>query len=189
MTRRVAVYGGSFDPVHVCHVLTATYTICRAGVDELRVIPAWQHPFGKTLSPFDLRCEMLELAMDHLRPMVRIDPIEASLGDTSYTVDTVRAILAQEPEAAITLVVGTDVFSQSAQWKDWDQLVTLVDFFVVGRGDEPDPPGHTIQARLPDVSSSSVRALVAQDLPIGGMVSPGVAALIDTHRLYRVNHP
>ena len=111
--RTVALYGGSFDPPHLCHVLTASWVVCLPGVDEVRVVPVFRHAFGKEMAPFDTRCEMLEAALGHLGPRVVVDRIEARLvrgGGTNYTIDTVRAVLAEEPGTRLRFVGGTDLF-------------------------------------------------------------------------------
>jgi nicotinate-nucleotide adenylyltransferase len=182
----VALYGGSFDPPHVCHVLVATWVLCREPVDELRVIPVYRHAFGKPLAPFERRCEMLEAAMAHLGPRVRIDRVEARLGGTSYTIDTVRALLAAEPDLALSFVCGTDLFAQRARFKEWDALQTLLgQFIVIGRQGDPAPPGVDVRARLPDVSSTEVRERVASGAPFGHLVPRPVRDLIAAHHLYR----
>ena len=82
---RVALYGGSFDPPHQCHVLVATWALCRGGVDEVWLVPALGHAFGKRLTPFETRCRMAAAAVAHLGPRVRVEPIEGRLPAPSYT--------------------------------------------------------------------------------------------------------
>jgi nicotinate-nucleotide adenylyltransferase len=182
--RRVAIYGGSFDPPHVCHVLVATYVLCRGNVDEVRIVPVYTHAFGKTLSPFSVRCQMLEAALQHLGPQVTIDPIEEELGGTNYTIDTVGALLAKEPDIKLTFVCGTDLFEDRFRWKEWDKLRELMDFLVIGRGADPEPSTDRLPVRLPDVSSTAVRQTVAEGGSIAHLVSQGVENIIREQGLY-----
>lgn len=182
--RRVALYGGSFNPPHQCHVLVATWVLCRGGVDEVWLLPALGHAFGKELASFETRCRMLEVAVAHLGPHVRVERIEGELPAPSYTVDTVRALLAREPELEPTLVMGTDAYAERHKWKAWDELERLVGgrILIVGRGDG-DAPTETF--RLPDLSSTDVRRRVAAGEPYWWLVPEGVRAIIEAERLYR----
>ncbi len=182
---RIALYGGSFDPPHICHVLAATWVLCREDVDELRVVPVFQHAFGKRMAPFELRCAMIEAAMAHLGPRIRVDRVEQRRGGTSYTIDTVEALLAEHPGAELAFVGGTDLFRDRHRWKRWDDLQRLMRFIILGRDGEPDPPGATIAARLPPVSSTDIRARIASGQPVGHLVPPGALDLIEAHGLYR----
>lgn len=182
--RAVALYGGSFDPPHHGHVMAATFALGLGRFDEVRLVPAFGHPFGKRMSPFDLRCRMVEAAVAHLGDAVRVEPIEASLPSPSYTVDTVRALLARE-RLAPTLVMGADSYASRHAWREWAALERLVDLLLIGRAGVADPPDAPVATRLPDLSSTEVRRRVAAGEPIGWMVPPAVEALIDAHGLYR----
>lgn len=189
MRRRIALYGGAFDPPHVCHVVAATYVLCRADVEELRLVPVFRHAFGKEMAPFEDRCAMLAAATAHLGPRVRVDRVEERLGGTSYTIDTVRAVLAAEPDAQPVLVVGADAFGRREAWKSWAELERLVELFVLGRAEVPPPPGVEIRAWLPDISSQDVRGRVAAGRSLGGLVPEAVAQMIDERGLYRGGAP
>lgn len=189
--KRVALYGGSFDPPHQCHVLVATWALCRGGaggstLDEVRLVPALGHAFGKSLTPFDVRCAMLTEAVRHLGPRVVVDPIEGSLPVPSYTIDTVKAMMAKEPSTAIevTLVMGADAWAERQRWKAWHELETLIGgrVLVVGRGAEAGPEGAFA---LPDVSSTEIRRRVRAGEPYWWMVPEGVRAIIEREGLYR----
>lgn len=194
--RRVALYGGSFDPPHNCHVLVATWALCRGGVDEVLIVPALGHAFGKRLSPFETRCEMLAAAVAHLGAHVRVEPIEGRLPAPSYTVDTVRALIAESAAPLeITLVLGADAYAERERWKEWPELERLLGgrVLVVGRGANStvasESNGSVVERAcditLPDVSSSEVRGRVASGEPYWWMVPPSVQAIIERDGLYR----
>lgn len=182
--RRVALYGGSFDPPHVCHVLIASFAICRLPIDELRVIPVYKHAFGKAMAPYAQRVAMLEAALAHLGPRVRVDRVEERLEETSYTIDTVRALLAEEPDLKLTFLAGTDLFASRHRWKEWAALDQLIDFAVFGRDGEPDPPDAEILVRLPPISSTDVRRRIGAGEPVNHLIGPDVRSIISDHALY-----
>ncbi len=191
--KRVALYGGSFDPPHVCHVLVATWVLCREPIDELRVVPVYKHAFGKQLASFEQRCHMLGLALAHLGPRVSVSRVEATLGGgTNYTIDTVRALKRAEPDIEqLWFVCGTDVYADRRKWKEWDALESLLDFIVIGRDGQPpvvDDDGTPITPRtnLPEISSSAIRSAISNHgAPPTGWLPRDVRRFIAQERLYR----
>lgn len=182
--RRVLLYGGSFDPPHLGHVMAATWALALEHFDEVRLVPAFGHPFGKRLTPFSLRCSMASAAVAHLGPRVRVEPIEGELPAPSYTIDTVSALAEREPDVAWTLMMGADAWADRRKWKAWDALAARASTVVVGRAGEPDPDGVSAETKLPDVSSTEVRRRVAAGEPFDALVPAAVAAMIHRHGLY-----
>lgn len=184
--KRVAFYGGSFDPPHMAHVLVATWALCRGGVDEVWLAPALGHAFGKELSPFFTRCRMVAAAVRHLGPRVVVEPIEGRLPAPSYTIDTVEALL-REHELELTLVMGADAWAEREKWKRWSDLEALVEgrVLVVGRGEQVVDRGAHEVFTLPDLSSTEVRRRVAAGEPYWWMVPEPVAEIIEAEGLYR----
>ena len=141
---RVALFGGSFNPPHVAHQLVALYVIETAPVDELWFVPTFLHPFDKPLEPFGDRFHMCELAAAALGPRVRVSDIEAQMGGKSRTLRTVRGLMSQHPALAFSLVIGSDLVTETESWYGGDELRRLIPFIVVGRGSSPhtDFRGH-----------------------------------------------
>jgi len=187
---RIALYGGSFDPPHQCHVLVATWALCRGGVDEVWITPALGHAFGKRMAPFETRCRMVAAAVAHLGPHVRVEPIEGRLPVPSYTVDTVRALLAEHPDqdVEVTLVMGADAYAERERWKAWGELEALVGgrILVVGRGVQVGNGARNETFALPDLSSTEIRRRVAAHEPFWWMVPAPVLATIEQEGLYQV---
>lgn len=191
--KRVAVYGGSFDPPHNGHVLAATWCAClvddrgEARFDEVRVVPVLGHAFGKRLTPFATRVAMLEVALAHLGRRVFVDPIEATMPVPSYTIDTLEAMAAREPGLEPTLVLGADAWAERHKWRRWSDLERLVGgrFVVLGRAGVPDPGDVAIDVHLPGLSSTEVRRRAGAGEPFWWMVPEGVAAHITRDELYR----
>ncbi|MEZ4266019.1 MAG: nicotinate (nicotinamide) nucleotide adenylyltransferase [Myxococcota bacterium] len=183
--RRVALYGGSFDPPHNAHVLAVTWLLCRAHVDAVWLLPTYAHAFGKTLAPFDERVAMLRLAMAHLGPQVAVEPIEATLAQPSYTVQTVDALREREPGARFTWLMGTDSFAERERWHQFERLESMVDFLLVGRDGQPDPEGVEVPVHLPAIASSDVRRRLRAGQPVAHLLPEAVYAHIDQRGLYR----
>lgn len=181
--RVVGVLGGSFDPPHCGHVLFAAYARSVAPIDEVLVVPTFEHPFGKRLSPFAHRVAMCERAFGPI-DSVRVSRLEAALGGPSYTVRTLEALHDAEPDASFRLLIGADVAGEVHRWKDFDRVEALAPPFVVGRGghDRVLAPGVLT---LPEVSSTEVRARLASGADVVGLVPRLVAAYIEAHGLYR----
>src|SRR5690242_21434651 len=104
----VAVFGGSFDPPHVGHVLAVAYAFATRDLDAVLVIPVFSHPFEKDLTPFEHRVEMAKLAFGDL-PRTSISTIEASLGAPSLTIRTLEHLSREDPARRLELLVGADV--------------------------------------------------------------------------------
>ena len=183
--RRVALYGGSFDPPHLGHVLAATWALALGRFDEVRLVPARGHAFGKALTPFDLRCALVDAAIAHLAPRVRVDPLEGDLPTPSYTIDTVRALAAREPGVAWTWVLGADAWADRRRWRAWDELERTVGWLVLGRAGAAPPLDVSPEVTLPEVSSTAARHAIASGQPVWHLLPPAVEALVAAHGLYR----
>ncbi|MCB9622700.1 MAG: nicotinate (nicotinamide) nucleotide adenylyltransferase [Polyangiales bacterium] len=180
----LAVFGGSFDPPHVAHVLVAAWAHATAGADRVLVVPAGAHPFGKKSASFEDRVAMCERAFAGL-DFVEVDPIEASLtreGEKLYTLHVLEALAARHPDAQLRLVVGADVLAQTARWHRWDAIEKLAPPLVVGRGGYPLPPESPYA--MPEVSSTDVRARLAAGEPTDALLPPSVRAYALERGLY-----
>lgn len=152
--RRIALLGGSFDPPHVAHVLLAAYVLAIGEVDEVLVVPVFDHAFGKRLAPYDDRVRMCELAFADL-PRVRVSRIEELLPHPNRTLDTLERLQHDDPQARFRLVIGSDVLADAAKWYAFDEVKRLAPPLVVTR------PGHADvgPSLFPDVSSTELREL------------------------------
>jgi nicotinate-nucleotide adenylyltransferase len=178
----VAVYGGSFDPPHIAHSLVCAYVLCAHPIDSLLVVPTGTHPFGKPLSAFEHRLRMCELAMADLA-RVQISSLERDLEGPSLTLRTLELLRQSHPDAALRLVIGSDLLRETASWHRFDRICELAPPLIVQRaGCEQ---AGVEQPALPDISSTEVRRRLREGLPVDGLVSHAVAAYARTHRLYR----
>jgi nicotinate-nucleotide adenylyltransferase len=185
---RVALFGGSFDPPHVGHVLAVAYALAAGGFDKVLVVAVFAHAFDKPLSPFEERVKMTELAMQPLS-RAEVSRIEATLGVPSRTLTTVQHLRREHPEDELRLLVGTDVFAQRASWHAFDEIARLAPPFVLGRaGTEPSPYHPPL---LPEVSSTKIRELLhekpstARDAELVTLVPRDVLEYIQMNGLYQ----
>ena len=182
---RLALYGGSFDPPHLGHILSATHVLCSPKVDRLHVIPTHTHPFGKALTPFEARCEMLEAALGHLGSRLVIDPIESELEGVSYTIDMLSLFKEKHPDAELLWVGGADTWNARHTWHRWSDIEAMVTPYILGREGETPPEDISVEITIPKVSSSDIREAIKSGRPVDHLIPPPVSTLIAKYDLYR----
>jgi nicotinate-nucleotide adenylyltransferase len=188
---RLGLFGGSFDPVHLGHLLVAQAAYEELKLDRLFFIPAAQSPFKaeRELTAPRERIRLLRLALAG-KAWCECDDQEIRRGGVSYTVDTVRDYGRRFPGLALYYLIGADHVAQLPQWRDAAELSGLVEFVVIPRpGQPPAPVPKPFRARMlagfPEgVSSSQVRARVKAGLPIDHLVPGTVAEAIANYQLY-----
>lgn len=181
-SRRVAVYGGSFDPPHLGHVLSIAWALSAADVDEVWVIPTWEHAFEKAhRASFAARMKMCELALAPFRDVELLD-IERRLGGVSRTLRTLEALESAHPDADFRLLVGADVLLSADRWYRWDAVVRIAPPLVVGREGYPPPEGCPIS--IPNVSSTEIRHELDRSGDLTGLVPSAVVDYIRQQGLY-----
>jgi nicotinate-nucleotide adenylyltransferase len=157
--RRVAIFGGSFNPPHVAHALAVVYALSVAPIDEVLVVPVFRHPFSKELAPFEDRLAMCEAAMGWI-PHTTIATVERELGGESLTLRTLKHIAEQNPTFRLRLLVGADVLADLPKWHRFDKIAEIAPPIVLGRaGIATDAAPQPV---LPRVSSTEVREALAR---------------------------
>jgi nicotinate-nucleotide adenylyltransferase len=179
---RVALFGGSFNPPHLAHQMAVLYVLETAPVDEVWIIPAYRHAYGKKLAPFEDRLAMCELAALPFGPRARVTDVERELGDESRTLRTVRLLQGRFPGHAFSLVIGADLLPEVPSWFGGAELQRTVPFVVVGRAGV-DNGAATVA--LPEISSTQVRAALGAGRSVEGLIPRAVLDYISTHGLYR----
>ena len=188
---KLGLYGGSFDPVHLGHLLVAQAAMEELGLDKLFFIPAAQSPFKPESQPATAaaRLQLLRLALAG-KPNCGIDGQEIRRGGISYTVDTLRDYAKRFPGAELFYLIGADHVTKLNEWREAGELAKLAEFVVVPRPGEPvvkfPAPfrGQILKGFPVEVSSSQIRARVKAGLPIEPLVPPIVAEAIHNNRLY-----
>lgn len=196
MTRglHVGVFGGTFDPPHVGHVMVARQVADHAGLDRVLWVPARvsPHKLDTTPTPGPLRLEMVQAAVD-LDPRFSASTIELDRPGPSYTVDTLRALTRENPEWTLFLILGADQVAVLDTWKDPEVIAGMAELLVVDREGERPRRGHgpesAVLRHVPvsriDISASGVRRRVKENQSIRHMVPDAVRAIIEREQLYR----
>ena len=190
--QRLGLFGGSFDPVHLGHLLVAQAAREELKISPLVFIPAAQSPFkpGIELAPGAERLRLLRLALAG-QPDCAVDDQEISRGGISYTIDTVSDYSNRFPEAELFYLIGADHVNLLPKWREAKQLASLVEFVIIPRPGQPaaaDPPPpfrtHRLRGFPLGVSSSEIRERVRAGLPIHWLTPRAVAEAIHNNRLY-----
>lgn len=153
----VGVFGGSFNPPHVAHVLAVVYSRLIAKLDRVLVIPVFQHPFAKELAPFEHRMAMCERAFVG-QPWVEVSTLERDLGGESKTLRTLERLAELQPGWRLRLVLGSDVVPDLPKWHRFDRIRELADPLILPRRGFTEDDAR---AFLPEVSSTEVRRVLA----------------------------
>ena len=188
MRKAVAIYGGSFDPPHISHVLAAVYALKVSGFEQVLVVPVFEHAFQKQLTPFQHRLRMCELSFAGIAG-VEVSSVERELQTPSLTLRTIEHLSRAHPDWAMRLLIGSDVLSDTAKWHAFERISELAPPCVLARPGFDHPNAQA--AFLPDVSSTRIReALAARGTPesdalLAACVPSAVLDYIDEHDLYR----
>jgi nicotinate-nucleotide adenylyltransferase len=188
---KLGIYGGSFDPVHLGHLLVAQAAMEELGLDRLFFIPAAQSPFKPETKPAPdaVRLQLLRLALAG-KTNYEIDEQEIRRGGISYSVDTLRAYAQKFPSAQLFYLIGADNAAKLNAWREPTELAQLAEFVAVPRpGGTPlvfPPPfhGRALKGFPFGVSSSEIRARVQAGLTIENLVPPAVAEAIRAAKIY-----
>ncbi len=193
---KLGVLGGSFDPIHLGHLIIAQDACEQLGLDRVEFVPAAVSPLkGRELTATAAqRLEMVRLAIAG-DPRFTVSDRELRRGGTSYTIDTVRGILQEQPAAALHWIIGTDHLQRLAEWKDIGALVQLVEFVHLSRPGvvrtaAPPIPGlrlRQIAGHEVAISSSELRGRASRGLPLRHFLPLKVADFIESQSLYRTN--
>jgi len=189
-SRRLGIFGGTFDPPHNGHLSVATDVADALGLDEVFWVLARRSPHkpDAPLASDGIRLRMSEAAIEG-EPRFRVSDLELRRPAPSFTVDTLRELRAQEPEAELFLIIGFDQYESFDRWEAPDDIRAMATLAVMDRGGKSvipdDEPGLLRVPVAPvDVSSTDVRDRVRAGVDIVDIVPPGVAATIESERLY-----
>lgn len=188
---RLGVMGGTFDPIHNGHLVAASEVAAALNLDEVLFVPTGQPWQKENVTPTADRYLMAEIATA-ANPKFKVSTIDIDRSGPTYTVDTLRDLRALHPDADLFFITGADAVTSIAGWKDADELWALAQFVAVTRPghilDLPDAPQGAIQVlEIPAlaISSSDIRARVAEGKPIWYLVPDGIVQFIGKHGLYR----
>jgi nicotinate-nucleotide adenylyltransferase len=189
--QKIGLFGGSFDPVHLGHLLVAQAAVEELGLDKLFFIPAAQSPFKSEnkIAPAEIRLQLLRLALAG-KTNCEIDEQEIRRGGVSFTIETLRAYAKKFPAAKLFYLIGVDNVAKLNEWREANELAKLAEFAVIPRPGEPAAEfpkpfrGKFLKGFPIEISSSQIRARVRANLPIENLVPPFVAEAIRAVQLY-----
>ncbi|AXI77535.1 nicotinate-nucleotide adenylyltransferase [Peterkaempfera bronchialis] len=190
--KRLGVMGGTFDPIHHGHLVAASEVASLFALDEVVFVPTGQ-PWQKSeqrVSPAEDRYLMTVIATAS-NPQFSVSRIDIDRKGPTYTVDTLRDLRAEHPDADLFFITGADALEQILSWRNAEEMFGLAHFIGVTR------PGHTLtNPGLPEggvslvevpalaISSSDCRSRVARGEPVWYLVPDGVVRYIDKRALY-----
>lgn len=189
--QRIGLFGGSFDPVHLGHLLVAQAAREELDLDRLFFIPAAQSPFKPDAKPAASpdRLRLLRLALAG-KNWCEIDGQELHRGGVSYTIDTLRDYAGRFAGARLFYLIGADHVPKLSAWREAAELARLAEFVVVPRPGEAEPVfpkpfrGHILNGFPLAVSSSQIRSRVKAGLPIDHLVPAAVGEAIRSSGVY-----
>ncbi len=183
--------GGTFDPIHHGHLVAASEAAESFALDEVIFVPTGQPSHKPAVSPAESRYEMTIIATAS-NPRFTVSRVDIDRRTATYTVDTLRDLRRERPEAELFFITGADAIEQIMGWRDADELWELAHFVAVTR------PGHALDIeRLPTtdvslleipalaISSTDCRDRVERGYPVWYLVPDGVVQYIAKHHLYR----
>ena len=190
---RLGVIGGTFDPIHIGHVLLALFTMERIPLDSALFVPAAVPPHKpprSDMAPAEDRWRMVEMAIDGL-PGFHASRIELERPGKSYTIDTLRHLRATHPGSELYLIIGEDNATQLSTWHDPQGILELCTVVAGSRITSSLDAGSELARRIVPVdtplfqiSSTEIRQRLARGLPIRYLVPEKVEAYIREKKLY-----
>jgi nicotinate-nucleotide adenylyltransferase len=201
--KKVAVFGGTFDPVHLGHLIVAEQAREQAGLDQVWMVPAASPPHkqGQPVAPFSQRIEMLALAVAG-QPAFCIDELEKDRPGPSYTADTLTELHARHPDTELHLLLGADCLADLPHWHEPARIVRQAGLLIVGRPNWPILSAgelrsamhlpedvelrlQILEAPLIGIASRDLRRRAAEGRSLRFLVPRSVECYIHEKRLYR----
>ena len=199
--KRIGVFGGAFDPPHNAHLALAQAALLQLALDALHIIPTGQAWHKATaLSAAEHRLAMTRLAFEAM-PRIVVDDRELHRAGPSFTIDTLQALQAENPQAQLYLIMGADQFAAFRQWHRWQDILQLAIICIAARAQSMPTQAEfdaytgdksrffTLQLPLMPVSATQIRQLMAAGVATAGelthLVPEPVARYISLHQLYR----
>jgi len=186
----VGLFGGSFDPIHLGHLIVGRAVAEELGLSELRFMPTGEQPLkrGRQVAAAGHRTAMVEAAIRG-EPGMRVERAEVERPGPSYTVETLRLLRAREPDQEFVVLLGADAVADLDRWHAAAELPQLARVVAFARHGTPHPEHQAlhrvVDAPAVEISSTAIRRRVAAGLSIRYLVPDAVAAYIATEGLYR----
>ncbi len=185
---KIALYGGTFDPIHHGHLILARTAREELELDQVVFVPAAlsPHKLASNPAPAAIRLEMVHAAVDG-EPGFAVDESEVQRTGPSFAIETVESWRHRNPEAQLFYLIGEDNVAELPTWRRYKDLLRLAQFVVFGRGASNGAHSFPIVARRFDISATDLRERVARGHSIRYLVPDSVRSIIETRELYRGN--
>lgn len=198
---RVGIFGGTFDPIHIGHLVLAEQCREQCRLDEIWFVPAALPPHKQTavISSSERRCEMIQFAIAG-NPAFRLSKIELNRQGPSFTVETLNRLWTEDSARELFLLIGADSLRDLHLWREPERILELATVVAVNRGAHSLPAldelrttcGAAVDSRIVtvempavEISSSDIRKRVSEDHSIRYLVPRAVEAYIEEYGLYR----
>ena len=187
---KIGILGGTFNPIHIGHLILAEETREKIGLDKIIFIPTYfpPHKEGSDIAKASHRLAMVKLATSD-NPKFSVSDLEIKRDGRSYTIDTIKELKALYPQDELNFIIGSDLLEYLDEWKDLDEIIKLVKFIVATRPGYPleKIPVHiaTIPIRAVDISGFEIRKAVKENKSFRYLVPLRVYDYINKERLYR----
>lgn len=192
---RLGILGGTFDPIHCGHLRMAEYCREKLQLDKIFFIPAGNPPHKKPQTPFDLRVQMLQLALSGY-PYFEISELEKQehARDFTYTYFTLKKLKKDHPDDELYFLMGEDNVPEISMWFKYNELLKLAKFIIISRPSDRKDRSHDFSfsgelsfLEMPkiDISSQCIRNMRSRGNPIHGLVPAKVEEFINNNNLYK----
>lgn len=183
--KKIAIYGGTFDPIHHGHLIVAREARERIGTEEVIFIPARVSPLRKTapIARDEIRLLMIQAAIEN-EPGFAVDDCELRRPPPSYTIDTIEQIRQRKSDATIYCLIGEDNVDKLTKWRRIADLEKMVRFVVLDRSGQRPHHAYPVIRRKIDISATEIRKRVATGRSIRYFVPPAVEEIIRREKLY-----
>jgi nicotinate-nucleotide adenylyltransferase len=200
---RIGIFGGTFDPIHLGHLILAENCREEGRLDQVWFVPAAAppHKLDRAVSSFDRRVEMLELALAG-NPAFQVNELEKDRPGPSFTVDTLAELRRQHPEHEYFLLIGSDTLADLPSWREPGRILEMAGLLIWLRPGHPPLPAarlrlalgipqtvevklHVVSGPLIDISSSDLRRRAAEGRSLRYLVPRAVEQYLSERRLYR----
>jgi nicotinate-nucleotide adenylyltransferase len=184
--KKIAIYGGTFDPIHHAHLILARAAIETLDLDKVILVPAAISPLKKSapVASGEVRLEMLQAATKG-EPEFEVNECELLRAPPSYTIDTVDEICRRECYASVYCLIGEDNVEQLPRWHRFADLEKRVRFVVLDRSGKQPLHSYQLIHRRIDISATEIRRRVAQRESIRYLVPESVEEIVQRKKLYR----
>lgn len=193
--KKVGLFFGSFNPIHIGHLILANYILENSDMAELWFVVSPQNPFKdkKTLLSDHNRLDMVQLAVKNY-PKMRVSNVEFSLPKPSYTIDTLTYLKEKYPDHSFALIMGEDNLKGLRKWKNFDKLIENYQIIVYPRLFEGDKQEKEflkhdnismVNAPIIELSATEIRNMIKNGKNVRPMLPPEVFEYLDGSNFYK----